>query len=71
MPRKEVIQVIRAHDVVYLLTKEDVIACAKEMGIPEEVITDDILYKVKKGIEGAWEGWTEVIKAAISYALKD
>ena len=62
---------IRAHDVVYLLTREDVIACAKEMGLPEEVITDDVLYKVKKGIEGAWEGWREVIKSAISYALKD
>ncbi len=62
---------IRAHDVVYLLTREDVLACAREMGIPEEVITDDVLYKVKKGIEGAWEGWTEVIKGAISFALKD
>ena len=62
---------IKANDVVYLLTREDVLACAREMGIPEEVITDDVLYKVKKGIEGAWEGWTEVIKAAISYALKD
>ena len=61
---------IRANDVVYLLTREDVIACAKEMGLPEEVITDDVLYKVKKGIEGAWGGWREVIKSAISYALK-
>ena len=61
---------IRAHDVVYLLTKDDVVACAREMGIPEEVINDDVLYKVKKGLEGAWEGWTEVIKAAISFALK-
>ena len=62
---------IRANDVVYLLTREDVIACAREMGIPEEVITDAVLYKVKKGLEGAWEGWTEVVKGAISYALKD
>ncbi len=62
---------IRARDVVYLLTREDVVACAREMGIPKEVITDDVLYKVKKGIEGAWEGWTEVIKGAINYALKD
>ena len=61
---------IRAHDVVYLLTKEDVIRCAKEMGLPEEIITDEVLYKVKKSLEGAWEGWTEVIKAAISFALK-
>jgi len=61
----------RANDVVYLLTREDVVGCAREMGMPEEVITDDILYKVKKGIEGAWEGWTEVIQGAISQALKD
>lgn len=62
---------IRASEVVFILTKEDVIACAKEMGIPEEAITDDVFYKVKKGVESAWEGWPEVVKAAISYALKD
>ena len=62
---------IRANDVVYLLTREDVLSCAREMGIPEEVINDDILYKVKKGLEGGWEGWTEVTKEAISQALKD
>jgi stalled ribosome rescue protein Dom34 len=62
---------IRASEVVFILTREDVIACAKEMGIPEEAITDDVFYKVKKGVESAWEGWPEVVKAAISYALKD
>jgi len=56
---------------IFILTREDVIACAREMGIPKEAITDDVLYKVKKGLEGAWEGWTEVVKGAISYALKD
>ena len=62
---------IRAEEVVFLLTMEDVIACAKELGIPEEAITDDVFYKVKKGVASAWEGWPEVVKAAISYALKD
>ena len=62
---------IRASEVVFILTMEDVIACAKEMGIPKEAITDDILYKVRKGVESAWEGWPEVVKSAISYALKD
>jgi stalled ribosome rescue protein Dom34 len=63
--------VIKANDVVYLLTREDVIACAKEMRIPKKAITDDVFYKVRKGAESAWEGWPEVVKAAISYALKD
>ncbi len=40
------------------------------MGLPEEVITDDVLNKVKKRIESAWEGWPLVIMAAISQALK-
>jgi stalled ribosome rescue protein Dom34 len=62
---------IRASEVVFILTREDVIGVAKEMGIPEETITDDVFYKVKKGVESAWEGWPEVVKAAISYALKD
>ena len=62
---------IRASEVVFILTMEDVIACAKEMGIPEEAITDDVFYKVKKGVASAWEGWPEVVKSAISYALKD
>jgi len=62
---------IRASEVVFLLTMEDVIACAEEMGIPKEAITDDVFYKIKKGVESAWEGWPEMIKASISYALKD
>ncbi|GAH40640.1 unnamed protein product, partial [marine sediment metagenome] len=34
-------------------------------------ITDDVFYKVKKGVASAWEGWPEVVKSAISEALKD
>lgn len=62
---------IKDSEVVFLLTMEDVLTCAKEMGIPKKAITDDVFYKVRKGVESAWEGWTEVVKAAISYALKD
>ena len=43
----------QANDTVFILTREDVIACAKEMGLPEEAITDDVLYQVKKGVESA------------------
>ena len=56
---------------IFILTREDVIACAREMGIPKEAITDDVFHRVKKGVESAWEGWPEVVKGAISDALKD
>lgn len=42
----------------------------KQMGIPEQAITDDVLCQVKKGVEWGLECWSEVMKEAINYALK-
>ena len=69
MPRKGVIQVVKASEVVFILTMEDVVACAEEMDIPEEKITDDIFYSVKKGVEFGLECWSDVVKTAIREAL--
>ncbi len=55
---------------IFILTREDVVACAEQMGIPEEAITDDVLYQVKKGVEFGLECWTDVVKTAIAEALK-
>ena len=57
-------------DTIFVLTREDVIGCAREMGIPEEAINDDILAQVKKGVEWGLECWSEVVKTAIDFALK-
>jgi hypothetical protein len=57
-------------EVVFTLTREDVIECAKEMGIPPEAITDDVFQQVKKGVEWGLECWSEVMKEAINFALK-
>jgi len=57
-------------DTIFVLTREDVIGCAREMGIPEEAITDDILSQVKKGVEWGLECWSEVVRTAIDFALK-
>jgi len=62
--------VIRASEVVFILTMEDVIACAEEMAIPKEAITDDVFHQVKKGVEFGLECWTEVVKTALAEALK-
>ena len=55
---------------IFILSRADVIGCAREMGIPEEAITDDVLYQVKKGVEFGLECWSEVVKTALSEALK-
>ena len=57
-------------DTIFILSREDVIGCAREIGIPEEAITDDILAQVKKGVEWGLECWSEVVKEAINMALK-
>ncbi len=57
-------------DTIFVLSREDVIGCAREMGIPEEAITDDVLAQVKKGVEWRLECWSEVMKEAINMALK-
>ncbi len=58
-------------DVIFVLTKEDVIECAKEMDIPEEAITDDVLRAVRKGVNWGLDCWSDVVKEAINYALKN
>ena len=57
-------------DVVFILTREDVLLCAQEMSIPAEAITDDVFDQVKKGVEWGLECWSEVMKEAINFALK-
>ena len=57
-------------DTVFVLTREDVIECAREMGIPKEAITEDVLRQVRKGVDFGLECWSEVMKEAINMALK-
>ena len=73
MPGREVIKVLSDYgeDVVFILTRDDVIACAREMGMPEQAITDDVLEQVKKGVEWGLDCWAEVVKEAIDLALKN
>ena len=57
-------------DTIFMLTREDVIGCAEQMGIPAEAITEDVLYQVKRGVEFGLDCWAEVVEEAINLALK-
>jgi hypothetical protein len=57
------------NDVIFVLSKEDVLMCADEIGIPREQITDDVLALVKKGVEWGLECWSDVTKVAIKEAI--
>lgn len=56
---------------IFTLTRDDVIRCAREMGMPADVITEDILTQVKQYLStGTSCYWDEFIKHAINFALK-
>ena len=57
-------------DVVFVLTRADVISCARELDIPEEAITDEMLEEIKKGVDWGMEFWSDVVKEAIRIAYE-
>ena len=69
--RKGVIKVSQeSQDSIFTLCRDDVIACAREMGIPDQAITDDVLEQVKTGVVWGLDCWVDVVKEAINLALK-
>jgi len=69
MPEKEVIRV-DDQNIIFVLSKEDVLECARMKGIPDEAITDDVLRQVRKMVDSGLECWSEVVMTAIDFALK-
>ena len=57
-------------NVVFILTKEDVVACAREMNIPEDIIDDEFLEEIKRGVDWGMEFWPNVVKEAINIAYQ-
>ena len=57
-------------DTIFVLTREDVLECARMKGIPEKAITDDVLRQVRKGVDSGLECWSEVVMVALDFALK-
>jgi hypothetical protein len=59
-----------SEETIFTISRQDVINCAQEMGLPAEAITDEFLAQVKMGVEWGMEYWAETVKAAIKFALK-
>ncbi len=57
-------------DVIFVLSREDVIACARELNISEKDITDEVLQEIKKGVDWGMEFWSDVVKEAIRIAIE-
>ena len=55
---------------IFMVTRDDVLTCAKELGIPEEQVTDDVIELVKEKVSQGLRGWREVIKSMVKETIK-
>jgi len=53
-------------NVIFILTKDEVLACANELGISKEQLTDDVIELVKMRLRS----WSEVVKSALKEAIQ-
>jgi len=55
---------------LFMVTRDDVLACANELGIPEEQVTDDVIELVKEKVSQGLGDWREIVKSMVKEAIK-
>ena len=56
-------------NIIFMLTKDEVMACANELGISEGQVTDDVIELVKRRVSLGLGNWPEVVKSALREAI--
>ncbi len=57
-------------DIVFVLTREQVLACARELGIAEEQLTDEVIGLVKSSLEVEFRRWPQIVKEILTQAVQ-
>ena len=60
-----------AEDIIYRLTKAEVLAGANQLGISEERVTDDVVMLVKIRVSLGLLNWPEVAKSTLRESIGD
>ena len=60
----------REGDIMFILTEDDVLACANELGMSKEQVTDDVIELVKREVSLELGDWREVVKSALRVAIE-
>ena len=55
---------------VFVVTKEDVLSCANELGIPEEEITEDVIELVKEEVSQGIQHQRGIIRGMVKEAIE-
>ncbi len=59
-----------SEDIIFILSRDDLLACAKELGIPKEQVTNDVIELSKKKVGLEFSNWPEILKSALMEAIK-
>ncbi len=54
---------------IFMVTKEDVQACARELKVPPERITDEVIEQVKEKVGLELRNWRGVIKGIVKETI--
>ena len=55
---------------LFVVTKDSVLTCASELGIPEEQITDDIIELVREKVSQVLGDWRDVVKSMVKETIE-
>jgi len=64
MPKK------KDRDIIFILTKDEVLDCARELGIAEERVTDEVLELIKDKLNLEFGRWPEIVKEILTKAVQ-
>ena len=56
-------------DIIFMLTKDDVLACGDELGISKQQVTGDVIKLVKMKVSSALGNCPEIVKSALREAI--
>jgi hypothetical protein len=57
-------------NIIFILTRDHVLACARELGIAKERVTDEALDLIKDKINREFGRWPEIVKEILTQAAQ-
>ena len=57
-------------EIIFMLTKDKVLACADELGISKEQVTDNVVELVKSRIGLEFHHWPEIVRGLLTEVTK-
>lgn len=57
-------------DIIFMLTSDEVLACARELKIPKEQLTDEVIELIKDKINREFGRWPEIVKEILTQAAQ-